>query len=124
MIRLENVNKYFNKKKKSEIHVINETSLDFDKKGLVGLLGPSGCGKTTLLNVIGDLNKVNSGDIYVNGERLTRRRSGKIDEIRNLNIGYIFQNYNLVDELTVFDNMTMVLKMTTQIGRASCRERV
>ena len=43
MIRLENVNKYFNKKKKNEIHVINETSLDFDKKGLVGLLGPSGC---------------------------------------------------------------------------------
>lgn len=124
MIRLENVNKYFNKKKKNEIHVINETSLDFDKKGLVGLLGPSGCGKTTLLNVIGGLDKVNSGDIYVNGERLTRRRSGKIDEIRNLNIGYIFQNYNLVDELTVFDNVAMVLKMIGVRSKSEIRSKV
>ncbi len=63
MIRLENVNKYFNHHKKNEIHVINDTSLELPEKGLVALLGPSGCGKTTLLNAIGGLDNVKSGKI-------------------------------------------------------------
>lgn len=111
MLRLEHVNKYFNKNKKNEIHVINETSLEAEGKGLIALLGPSGCGKTTLLNVIGGLDKVNKGRVYVNGERITGRLSGKTDKIRNLNIGYIFQNYNLVDNMTVFDNVAIALRM-------------
>ncbi|MBQ3521067.1 MAG: ATP-binding cassette domain-containing protein, partial [Firmicutes bacterium] len=93
MLRLENVNKYFNKRKQNEIHVIKNTSLDMENTGLVALLGPSGCGKTTLLNVIGGLDKVGGGKIFVNGQQITGRTAGRIDEIRNLNIGYIFQNY-------------------------------
>ena len=108
MLRLENVNKYFNENRKNEIHVINETSLEMGSTGLVALLGPSGCGKTTLLNVIGGLDKVNSGKVFVNGQRITRRSSGRIDKIRNLNIGYIFQNYNLVENMTVFENIAAV----------------
>ena len=115
MVRLEKVNKYFNRRKKNEIHVINNTSLELENKGLVALLGPSGCGKTTLLNVIGGLDKVNKGRVYVNGQKITGRRTGKIDSIRNLNIGYIFQNYNLVDNMTVFDNVAIALKMVLYI---------
>ena len=63
MVRLEHVNKYFNRRKKNEIHVINDTTLQMENKGLVALLGPSGCGKTTLLNVIGGLDKIGSGNI-------------------------------------------------------------
>jgi len=111
MIRLEKVNKYFNKRKRNEIHVINDTTLAFPEKGLVALLGPSGCGKTTLLNAIGGLDRINKGQIYINNERITGRRAGKIDKIRNANIGYIFQNYNLIDTMTVFDNVAIVLKM-------------
>ena len=70
MVRLEHVNKYFNRRKKNEIHVINDTTLQMENKGLVALLGPSGCGKTTLLNVIGGLDKIGSGNIYINGEKL------------------------------------------------------
>lgn len=58
MLEIVNLNKYFNKGKKSEVHVINNTSLTFDNSGLVAFLGPSGCGKTTLLNTIGGLDKV------------------------------------------------------------------
>ena len=58
MIKLEKVNKYYNKGKKNQIHVIDNTSLELGEKGLVALLGPSGCGKTTLLNVIGGLDKI------------------------------------------------------------------
>ena len=111
MLTLQNVEKYFYRHKSNEIHVINDTSLEFGEKGLVALLGPSGCGKTTLLNVIGGLDKVNKGKIYVNGKKITGRTSGRVDKIRNLNIGYIFQNYNLIDSMTVFDNVAMVLKM-------------
>ena len=86
MIKLRGVNKYFNKGKRNEIHVINDTTLNLGTKGLVALLGPSGCGKTTMLNAIGGLDKVNGGDIFVDGVKITGRRTSKVDEIRNLNI--------------------------------------
>ena len=124
MVKLENVNKYFNRRKKNEIHVINNTSLELENKGLVALLGPSGCGKTTLLNVIGGLDKVNKGRVYVNGQKITGRRAGKIDSIRNLNIGYIFQNYNLVDNMTVFDNVAIALKMVGVRDKKEIEEKV
>ncbi|MEG1566934.1 MAG: ABC transporter ATP-binding protein/permease [Anaerovoracaceae bacterium] len=111
MIRLNNVNKYYNKKKSNQIHVINNTSIELDNKGLVTFLGNSGCGKTTLLNAIGGLDKVDSGDIYIDDKKITTRSSSKKDEIRNVSVGYIFQNYNLIEDATVFDNVSLVLKM-------------
>lgn len=111
MIRIEKVNKYFNRRKSNEIHVIDNTSLEFSDRGIVTLLGASGSGKTTLLNVIGGLDKANSGKIFVDGERITRRFSGKIDTVRNSKIGYIFQNFNLIDDESVFDNVAIALKM-------------
>ena len=124
MLKLEHVNKYFNKNKKNEIHVINETSLHMEGKGLVALLGPSGCGKTTLLNVIGGLDKVNSGQIFVNGQRITGRLSHTVDKIRNLNVGYVFQNYNLVDNMTVFDNVAIALRMVGVKDKKEIEEKV
>ncbi len=124
MVKLENVNKYFNRRKKNEIHVIDNTSLEMAESGLVALLGPSGCGKTTLLNAIGGLDKVGSGHIYINGQKITRRTSGKIDKIRTLNVGYIFQNYNLVENMTVFDNVAIALKMTGVKNKKEIEEKV
>lgn len=124
MLTLQNVEKYFYRHKANEIHVINDTSLEFGEKGLTALLGPSGCGKTTLLNVIGGLDKVNKGKIYINGQKITGRSAHKVDKIRNLNIGYIFQNYNLIDSMTVFDNVAMVLKMVGIKDKKEIREKV
>ena len=124
MVRLEHVNKFFNRRKKNEIHVINDTTLQMESKGLVALLGPSGCGKTTLLNVIGGRDKVGSGNVYINGQKLTGRRAGKVDQIRNLNVGYIFQNYNLVDSMTVFDNVAIALKMVGVKDKKEIEEKV
>lgn len=124
MIRLEKVNKYFNRFKKNQIHVINECSIDFPTKGLVALLGPSGCGKTTLLNAIGGLDNVNSGNIYVNNIRLTKRRVSKKDEIRNLNIGYIFQDYKLVENMTVYENVALSLKIIGIKDKEEIKKRV
>ena len=111
MIKLEKVNKYFNKGKSNQIHVIDNTSMTLPDKGIVCLLGPSGCGKTTLLNAIGGLDKVDSGTITIDGQRITRFSSSKIDSIRNARIGYIFQNFNLLDDRTVFENVAIALRM-------------
>jgi len=111
MIIIDKVNKYFNRRKRNEIHVINNTTLKLEDTGLVALLGPSGCGKTTLLNVIGGLDKVNSGKVLINGDKITKTCSCKIDKIRNLNIGYIFQDFHLINDKSVYDNVALVLKM-------------
>ncbi len=124
MIRLNNVNKYFNKKKSNEIRAIDHTSIELAEKGLVTFLGNSGCGKTTLLNAIGGLDKVDSGEIYIGTERLTARRAGKTDEIRNASIGYIFQNYNLIEDDTVFDNVALPLRMMGIKNKTEIEERV
>ena len=124
MIELKNVNKYFYRRKKNEIHVINNTSLKLDDTGLVALLGPSGCGKTTLLNAIGGLDTINSGSIYINGERISKRSSHSVDRIRNLNIGYIFQDYYLVDDMSVFDNVALSLKLCGIKNKEEIKKRV
>ena len=111
MLELKKVNKYFNRHKKNELHVINNTSLTIKDNGLVALLGPSGCGKTTLLNTIGGLDKVKKGSIYINGEKVNSRLSSKVDRIRNISVGYIFQDYKLIENLSVYDNVAIVLKM-------------
>ena len=124
MINIENVNKYFNKGKKNQIHVINNTTLSLEDSGLVALLGPSGSGKTTLLNAIGGLDKVNKGNIYINGKKITSKSSYKVDKIRNLNIGYIFQDYKLLDNLTVYENVAIVLKMLGIKDKEEIKKRV
>ena len=124
MIKLERVNKYFYRHKKNQIHVINNTSVTLGDNGLVALLGPSGCGKTTLLNAIGGLDKINSGKIYINGKKIAKRRMSKVDKIRNLNIGYIFQDYLLVDDMTVFDNVALALKISGIKNKEEIKKRV
>ncbi len=124
MVTLTHVDKYFYRRRSNQIHVINDTTLEFGETGLTALLGPSGCGKTTLLNVIGGLDKADKGSIYINGQKISGKTAGRVDKIRNLNIGYIFQNYNLIDDMTVFDNVAMVLKMVGIKDKAEIREKV
>lgn len=124
MIRLTGVNKYYNRKKSNQIHVINNTSIELGDKGLVTFLGHSGCGKTTLLNAIGGLDKVDSGEILIDGQRMTTRSSNKKDELRNACVGYIFQNYNLMEDETVFDNVALVLRMMGVRDKAEIERRV
>lgn len=124
MIELRDVGKTYNRGKKNQIHAIDHTSLTFGEKGMVAILGASGCGKTTLLNVIGGLDKPQTGRIYVNGRRMNSVFSGRIDDIRNANIGYIFQNYHLMDNMTVFENVALVLRMLGIRNKETVKESV
>ena len=123
MIKLVKVNKYFNRFKKNENHVINNTSFELGRSGLVSLLGESGSGKTTLLNAIGGLDNINSGSIYIDGKKLSRFSYFK-DKIRTLKIGYIFQNYNLIDNMSVFDNIALSLRMIGIKDKEEIKKRV
>jgi ABC-type lipoprotein export system ATPase subunit len=111
MIKLRQLDKYYNRKKANEIHVLNDITLDLPDSGLVVLLGPSGSGKTTLLNVLGGLDKVRSGTIDFGDVQIDRYKSNVWDKIRNKEVGYVFQNYNLLTNLTVYDNISLTLNM-------------
>ena len=124
MLTIKNADKYYNKHKKNKIHVINNTSISLNDVGLVALLGPSGCGKTTLLNVIGGLDKLEKGSIYIDHQKISSKMMYKVDRIRNLNIGYIFQDYKLIENLNVFDNVAFVLKMLGIKDKNEIKERV
>ena len=109
MIRIEHLNKYYNKGMRNEYHVINDISYEFGDNGLYVFFGPSGCGKTTLLNVIGALDKFDSGTITYFDQTLNKYKASYADEFRNKNVGYIFQNYNLIDSKSVEDNIYAIL---------------
>lgn len=111
MIKIQAINKYYNKGKAKEICACNDISMELPNCGIVSFLGPSGCGKTTLLNVISGLDKVNSGSIFVNNQQITKKSDNKIDNIRNSYIGYVFQNYCLINDKTVKENVSIALKM-------------
>jgi ABC-type lipoprotein export system ATPase subunit len=124
MISLKNLNKYYNKGRSNQIHVINDTSIDFPKTGLVALTGPSGCGKTTLLNVIGGLDSFYSGEITFNDQTIKRYNPMQWDMLRNEKVGYIFQNYNLVLSKTVYENIELALNMAGLYNKEEVEERV
>ena len=124
MINLVNVNKYFNRHRKNQVHVIDNTSLKLDNHGLVAFLGHSGSGKTTLLNIIGGLDKFQKGKFYIDGKKITKFNYYEMDKIRNAKIGYIFQDYKLIDTLTVYDNIALVLKMIGIKNKKEIKKRV
>ena len=87
MIEVKKAKKYYNRFRRNQVTAIDNTTLTFPDTGLVAILGNSGCGKTTLLNMIGGLDKPDSGRIYVNGKKMNSIFSGKTDNIRNRHIG-------------------------------------
>lgn len=107
MIKIKKINKYYNKNKQNQIHVLNDINLELPDKGMVAIFGQSGCGKTTLLNVIGGLDDVDTGSILIDNKKLSKNT----DLIRNKYIGYIFQNYNLNEDMTNYENVSSSLKL-------------
>lgn len=124
MIEIRNLHKYFNKNRSNQIHVINNTSIQFPEKGLVAITGPSGCGKTTLLNVIAGLDNFHSGEIIYEGESVKKYKSSKVDYIRNEKIGFIFQNYHLLPDQSVYDNIKTSLNIAGLYDKEELDKRI
>ncbi len=111
MIKVEKLDKYYNKGKNNEVHVINETDIEFGDTGLVCILGESGSGKTTLMNTVSGLDDFKSGSIDVDGEVVTKFGQDVQERIRNEKFGYIFQNYYLLMDKTVEYNIMLALSL-------------
>ncbi|MFS2386635.1 ABC transporter ATP-binding protein [Bacteroides fragilis] len=99
---------------------LNEISIDISEGEFVAIMGPSGCGKSTLLNILGLLDNPTSGELWFIGKEVSRYSENDRTDMRNGNIGFVFQSFNLIDELTVFENVELPLLY----AGVSVRERV
>lgn len=111
MIEISNVNKKYHSKANQEVVAIDGINLKFNHNGLVFILGKSGSGKSTLLNILGGLDSANTSKIFINKKKLNRFDETTCSEYRNTYIGFVFQEYNLLDDLNVYDNIALALQM-------------
>jgi len=111
MIEISNINKTYKSKAKEEVKAISGVNLQFSKSGLVFFLGKSGSGKSTFLNILGGLDSANTSRIFINKKKLDRFDETTCSQYRNSYIGFVFQEYNLLDELNVYKNVELALKM-------------
>ena len=108
MIKLENLQKIY-RTEVVETVALNDVSLHINGKEFVAVMGPSGCGKSTLLNILGLLDNPTSGLYYLAGTEVGRLKEHARTEVRKGQIGFIFQSFNLIDEMNVFDNVAQPL---------------
>ncbi|MBL7956168.1 MAG: ABC transporter ATP-binding protein [Flavobacteriales bacterium] len=106
-----------------ETTALNNVSIAVAQGEFVAIMGPSGCGKSTLLNIIGLLDSPSSGSYYVNGEDVSGYNERKRAEVRKSTIGFVFQSFNLIDELTVQENIELPL-IYTRMGKSERHDRV
>ncbi|MGL5312266.1 MAG: ABC transporter ATP-binding protein [Peptostreptococcaceae bacterium] len=110
ILKVHNIEKYYGVKGKGNISkAINNISFDVEEGDFVGIMGPSGSGKTTLLNCISTIDNVTSGSISINEKNITTLKDRKLEKFRRDELGFIFQDFNLLDTLTAFENIALAL---------------
>jgi putative ABC transport system ATP-binding protein len=108
MLKLHNLFKVY-QTDEVETVALNGVNLEIAQEEFVAIMGPSGCGKSTLLNIVGMLDNPSEGDYFFFDENISPYSEAKRSEIRKMNIGFIFQNFNLIDELSVAENIELAL---------------
>lgn len=111
MIRVKNLIKIFESKKKDKCIALDNVSFTLEDKGFVFIIGKSGSGKTTLLSIIGGLDNLTKGEISINGNLFSKFKEKDYVNYRNTMIGYIFQDFHLIDELTIYENIKISLDL-------------
>jgi putative ABC transport system ATP-binding protein len=111
MIKISDIGKSYHM---DELNIValKTMSLEVDEGEFVAIMGPSGCGKTTLLNILGFLDDPDSGSYVFNGVEVTHVNERKRADLRKRNVGFLFQNFNLIDDLTIFENVELPMIYT------------
>ncbi len=122
ILKIEQIEKYYGNKS-SLTKAIDGISFEVEKGEFVAIMGASGSGKTTLLNVISTIDRVTSGHIYIDGKDITTLKGNSLNKFRRESLGFIFQDFNLLDTLTAYENIALALSIQN-IGPAEIKRRV
>lgn len=122
MIRTENLTRIF-RTEEIETIALNGVNINVEDGEFIAIMGPSGCGKSTLLNILGLLDSPTEGKYWLNNEEVGHLKERERTAYRKGRIGFVFQNFNLIDELTVEENVDLQLKYLG-VGKAERKERV
>lgn len=122
MIRTKNLTKIY-RTEEIETSALNEVDVEIKQGEFVSIMGPSGCGKSTLLNILGLIDNISGGEYFFLDQNVTSYSERQRSQLRKSNIGFIFQSFNLIDELTVFENVELPL-IYTKVGAKERRKRV
>ena len=122
ILRLDKVEKYYGNKS-NVTKAVDNISFEVEKGEFVAIMGASGSGKTTLLNCMSTIDKVTSGHIFVDGQDITRFKGDKLNDFRRENLGFIFQDFNLLDTLTAYENISLALSIQ-DVGVKEISKRV
>lgn len=121
MLKLEGITKDY-KSGDGVVHALKGINLEFRRTEFVSILGHSGCGKTTMLNIIGGLDRYTDGDMSIDGVSTKKYKDVDWDTYRNIRIGFVFQSYNLIQHLTILDNVAMAMTLSG-VGLAERKRR-
>lgn len=123
MIILKNINKYYYLGK-SSIHALKNISIEIDKGDFISIIGPSGSGKTTLLNIIGFLDKQSDGEYIFDNKNINFYNTDKLAELRAEKIGFVFQNFNLIPVLNIFENIETSIILSNKKDLIKNRKKI
>ena len=119
ILKVENIEKYYGSRS-SLTKAIDNLSLDVEKGEFVAIMGASGSGKTTLLNVVSTIDHVTSGHIYVGEIDITKLKGNELNKFRREELGFIFQDFNLLDTLTAYENIALALSIQNVSAKERC----
>ena len=111
VVDVKNVQKVYGKKGENQSHALKGVSFSIQEGEFVGIMGPSGSGKTTLLNVISTLDKATGGVVEIAGTDITKMKQGELSDFRSQKLGFIFQDFNLLENLSIYENIALPLSL-------------
>lgn len=111
VVNAKNIYKTFGKKHENQFSALNDISFTIKSGEFVGIMGPSGAGKTTLLNVISTLEKPTKGSVEISNVEITKMKQRELDDFRSTQLGFIFQDFNLLENLTIYENIALPLSL-------------
>ena len=113
ILKVDNIEKYYGNKG-NITKAIDNISFEVNEGEFVGIMGPSGSGKTTLLNCISTIDNITSGKLVINGTEITKLKSKKLEKFRREELGFVFQDFNLLDTLTAYENIALALTIQSR----------
>lgn len=123
IVELKDINKFY-KVGKEKVHILKSINLNIKKGEFVMIMGKSGSGKTTLLNILGFLDKFDEGEYIFNNQDVTRLNESERSNFRNLNIGFIFQQFNLINTLNIYQNVELPMIYNNKYSKQEKKEQI